>query len=353
MSISFNPGPSRPYPQLRRFLQDAYDEGVLSMSHRSERFHNLYRSMVEGLREKLEIPADYAIYVTSSATETWAVLAEGATTGSSLHLYSGDFGRRWWEQTAKVQPNVKGIEYTPEDDLAELDLRSFEEQELVCLTHNETSNASQLPLDVLARIRERVQTGLLAVDATSSIAGVQLPIHEADIWFGSVQKAFGLPAGLCPLIVSPRAVLRFREIGFDGKYNSLVKMAGRYEKAETTHTPNVLGIYLLVRLMEELPPIAEIDQRTKERQQRYENLIQEHPLFTPLVNRPANRSHTVVGARADEANIRRVKAEAAEQGLLLGNGYGQLKASSFRIANFPALQDDEVGRLCHFLSDFR
>ncbi len=37
-------------------------------------------------------------------------------------------------------------------------------------------------------------------------------------------------------------------------------------------------------------------------------------------------------------------------GFLLGEGYGDLKTTTFRIANFPALRDKEINALRKFLS---
>ena len=36
----------------------------------------------------------------------------------------------------------------------------------------------------------------------------------------------------------------------------------------------------------------------------------------------------------------------------LGGGYGPLKSSSFRVANFPAITDLEFGRMVDFLGSY-
>lgn len=53
---TFNPGPSQVYPELRGYLQDAFDEGWLSAPHRGERFTGLMRQTVADLKTKLNIP---------------------------------------------------------------------------------------------------------------------------------------------------------------------------------------------------------------------------------------------------------------------------------------------------------
>jgi phosphoserine aminotransferase len=52
----------------------------------------------------------------------------------------------------------------------------------------------------------KIPDALIAVDATSSMAGVELDWQSADIWFASVQKCFGLPAGMAVMVCSPRAL---------------------------------------------------------------------------------------------------------------------------------------------------
>ncbi|MBL3656713.1 hypothetical protein [Fulvivirga sediminis] len=44
-----------------------------------------------------------------------------------------------------------------------------------------------------------------------------------------------------------------------------------------------------------------------------------------------------------------IQEKAAQEGIILGNGYGTNKVDSFRIANFPAIKKDEVKTLKKFL----
>jgi phosphoserine aminotransferase len=47
-----------------------------------------------------------------------------------------------------------------------------------------------------------------------------------------------------------------------------------------------------------------------------------------------------------------VKQQAKKKGFLLGEGYGPLKNTTFRIANFPALKKNEIKQLQKFLSSY-
>ncbi|MDX1627519.1 MAG: alanine--glyoxylate aminotransferase family protein, partial [Fulvivirga sp.] len=61
------------------------------------------------------------------------------------------------------------------------------------------------------------------------------------------------------------------------------------------------------------------------------------------------RSKTVLPLYGSPEDIKSTKKAALQEGLLLGNGYGELKESTLRIANFPALKNKEVKLLRSFL----
>ena len=50
--------------------------------------------------------------------------------------------------------------------------------------------------------------------------------------------------------------------------------------------------------------------------------------------------------------VQKIKKDAKSQGLLLGEGYGNWKSTSFRIANFPALKEKEIQSLMKFLKKY-
>ncbi|MEY4929685.1 MAG: hypothetical protein RI909_409, partial [Bacteroidota bacterium] len=64
------------------------------------------------------------------------------------------------------------------------------------------------------------------------------------------------------------------------------------------------------------------------------------------------RSHTVITVTGKPALLAEVKQQAKKKGFLLGEGYGPLKNTTFRIANFPALKKNEIKQLQKFLSSY-
>ncbi|WP_303311348.1 aminotransferase class V-fold PLP-dependent enzyme [Hymenobacter sp. BT730] len=347
---TFNPGPAQVYPQVRQYLQDAYDEGWLSAPHRGERFTGLMRQTVTDLKTRLNVPQDYTVFFMSSATECWEVLTQSLTPTKSLHLYNGAFGEKWYDYAKALRPASTGIQFGLDDlpNITNLPLDS--QTDLVCITQNETSNATQLRDGFILNLYNRVGNALLAVDATSSLAGIQMKYIKADIWYASVQKCFGLPAGLSVMLLSPRAVDRLRQINERAHYNSL---ASQYEKMlnfQTTHTPNVLGIYLLSRMLQDRPPIKAVHQHLTDRATKLYDYFDQATQLRPLVQNPETRSTTVVALQAPPALIDEVKRRALTQGLQLGSGYGGWKPNSLRIANFPAIPDAAFEQLVQFFA---
>lgn len=349
---TFNPGPSQQYDSIPGYLQDACTEGILSMGHRGARFQQLYEAVLQGFRDKLGLPQDYSLYFFGSATECWQVLAEGIISKNALHAYSGAFGQRWYEYAQHIVPGVQSLPFGVDTPFAQLQGSLLQPVEMVCFTHNETSNGSQVPLARVAEVRAVLQEQLIAIDATSSMGGQQLPWTVADVWFASVQKCFGMPAGLAVMACSPHARKRMATIAHTGRYNGLMRVHQYWETRQTSYTPNVLAIYLLGRVLADATSIADTDSLLQQRAQRYYALLEAHPVLQPHVQLAASRSVTTIAVDCPPELLDKIKADALALGLQLGNGYKPLHTGTFRIANFPAIQQEAVDRLCQFIEQW-
>jgi phosphoserine aminotransferase len=223
---------------------------------------------------------------------------------------------------------------------------------VICITQNETSNGTQVSNKVIGEIKSRNPEALIAIDATSSMGGVKLNFRAADIWFASVQKCFGLPAGLGLMFCSPKAIEEGKRIGEKSHYNSLSFMINMMEKWQTPFTPNVLGIYLLMRVLEDSNGIADTEKKVKTRYELWLDFLAARKDIAHLVENRKVHSYTVLPIQASEGLVDQIKKEAKKSGLLLGEGYGSFKPYTFRVANFPALKDREIKTLQLFLKDY-
>ena len=357
--ITFYPGPSKIYPQVEQYLQEAYRSGILSMNHRSQGFMDVLKETLRLMHEKLDIPADYSIYLVSSATEAWEIVAQSLTSQHSAHHYNGAFGKKWFSYATHIVPQTSGSLFPINqtlpyhlfqegEDSAAFNRQRLSDYEVLCLTHSETSNGTQVRMQELAEIRS-LTPALIAVDATSSMGGVAFDWTLGDVWFASVQKCFGLPAGMGVMVCSPKALEKARQVNDILRYNSLLFVHENFEKYQTHYTPNTLGVYLLMRVMEQLEPISAIDLRTVKRAESLYQFIENETNWGPLVTNKATRSDTVIAVKGEPQAIAALKKEATLAGITLGNGYGEWKNNTFRIANFPAIEDEEIEQLRSFL----
>ncbi|WP_299824244.1 aminotransferase class V-fold PLP-dependent enzyme [uncultured Pontibacter sp.] len=346
--FNFYPGPSKVYNEVRTYLQDAYDEGILSTPHRGEQFVQLSRAVVGSIKRKLNIPQDYTIFFTSSATECWEILIQSLTKHKSYHIYNGSFGEKWCQYAQNLRPNSEGYKFEVNEPMPVEALNISPDTELICFTQNETSNGTQVSATTILNLHNRYRDTLIAVDATSSMAGLNLKLIKADIWFASVQKCFGLPAGLGIMACSPRAIFRAKQMNERGHYNSLVTMYEKMLNYQTTHTPNVLNIYLLKRMLEDREFIKTIDQQLSDRAEDLYTFFSQFSDFKLLVENEEVRSKTVVTIEAPERMVDDIKKRALHHNMRLGNGYGPWARNTFRIANFPAILDAEYEELKRF-----
>lgn len=350
--ITFAPGPSKVYDALPQYMQDAYNQGILSANHRSGVFMHLYQETEQLMREKLHMPDDYKLLFTSSATENWEIISQSIVEKASFHIYSGSFGKKWVEYAKHIIPATTSLKLEANQALDVAGLEIGEDFDLIAITQNETANATQVPMSVIEAIGEKFPEKMIAVDTTSSMGGIELDFGLADIWYASVQKCFGLPAGLGILIISPKAIEKAQRKGEKGRYNSLSFMLENAAGYQTHYTPNVFGIYLLNRVLKDLEEIQHIDSRLRARMSKLENTIAQSEKFRMLVDNSETRSTTVMAVAGSEDLISAVKKAAEKEGMQLGSGYGPHKPTSFRIANFPAITEVEFDRLIEFLKSY-
>lgn len=322
------------------------------MNHRSDEFMSLYKKTDSLLKDKLNIPVNYGIFFTSSATECWEILAQSLVKKQSLHIYNGAFGEKWFDYTQRLKPDAKAFSFECESELNPKDI-SFSKCEVICITQNETSNGTQISDELIASIQKKNPNALIAVDATSSMAGIELNFKHADIWFASVQKCFGLPAGLAVMVCSPKAIKVIKSVKEYKHYNSLAFMNEMMEKWQTSYTPNVLGIYLLMRVLKDSKNIRSVHKQMEDRAKAWQEFFKEGKNLKPYIHNHKVLSDTVIAITGSTELLNEVKTEAKKKGFVLGEGYGKLKSETFRIANFPTLKNNEIKRLKDFLKGYR
>jgi phosphoserine aminotransferase len=347
--ITFNVGPSKVYPEVKQYLSDAFDQNILSISHRSKEFDAFSKSTLELMHEKLNIPADYTIMYTCSATENWEIVAQDIVKENAVHFYNGEFGKKWYENAKFIVPGTVGYKFDENTAIKLSDYQIPSDVEMLGFTLNETSTGTQVRSSIIDEAKAKFPNALIAIDTTSCIAGVVIDFKKYDIIYGSVQKCFGLPAGLGLLICSPKSLAKAAEKGVTGRYNSLLKLVEYIKVYQTSYTPNVLDIYLLSRVVAKMDNISTIDTLIKKRAQEWYDFIPTVKGFHLHISNKDVQSDTIITVGSTEENVAKIKKEAKAAGIELGSGYGPLKNSTFRIANFPSITQQEIDVLKKFL----
>lgn len=345
--LSFYPGPSKVHPEALEFIQEAFDQGIVSINHRSARFEALLKDTLEVLHAKWNIPSNYTIYFVSSATEAWEIVAQSLIEKQSLHLYNGAFGKKWAHYTQQIYPQAQSISFDAQARLSSVDLPSLAEIDTICLVQSETSNGTGQTI-----ARSLYGESLIAVDATSSMGGIELPWNEADVWLASVQKCLGIPAGLGIMICSPKALARAEELGRKSHYNDILLMEENRKRFQTHYTPNVLSIYVLNRLTHLLPNLSVIDAQTRKKMEIWEHfwLTNTNWGLQCLIENPELRLPTVLALQGDPEQIQLIQQTCLAAGIELGKGYGDWQANTVRIANFPSHTENDIQTLIQVLT---
>jgi phosphoserine aminotransferase len=292
------------------------------------------------------------VLYTTSATESWEIISQDLIVNKSSHFYNGEFGKKWFEYAKFIKPSTEGFTF---DENKVLDLSAYpydKNTEMICITLNETSTGTQVKSKQYDQIIKDNPNTLLAIDATSCIGGIKIEFEKFDVVYGSVQKCFGLPAGLGLLIVSPRAIAKANEIGIKGRYNSLLRMLDHIKVYQTSFTPNVLNIYLMSRVLDQMLGAEQVDAIIKNRAKQWYSFIEKSASMELHITNKEVQSDTVITVKTSAENVLKIKKEAKAAGFDLGSGYGPLKDTTFRIANFPAITEDEINKLQAFLSKY-
>src|SRR5688500_3811139 len=296
--VNFTPGPSQLYFTVADHVREAFREGIPSLSHRSKKFEQIFRATTDGLRELLNIPANYHIFFTGSATEIWERIFQNLVEETSFHLVNGSFSKRFHEIGIQLNKTSKKIE-SPAGQGFENDLSVPPDTELIAVTHNETSTGVSLPLELIHILKEKNPHALLAVDAVSSLPYPAFNYHLVDSLFFSVQKGFGLPAGLGVWMVNEKCVAKSEALSAKnvpiGSYHNIPTLLSHALKNQTPETPNVLAIYLLGKVVSDFlrRGAANIRKETEYKAAILYRALEANRFVSPFVTEKDFRSKTV------------------------------------------------------------
>ena len=337
--INFTPGPSQLYFTVEDHMKQAFRDGIPSLSHRSKKFESIYAEAASGLRQLLNLPSDYHIYFTGSATEIWERTVQNLVGETSFHLVNGSFSKRFFEISGQLGKLAMKHEVAAGEGFSH-PLEVPPSTELIAVTHNETSTGVSLPLDFIYSFKTKHPDALLVVDAVSSLPYPDFDYSKLDSVFFSVQKGFGLPAGLGVWMVNDKCLAKAERLiskgGSIGSYHNLPTLHSHALKNQTPETPNVLSIYLLGKVVSDMlrHSVHKIRKETEYKSFLLYNTLKKHSRLKAFVKDERFQSRTVMVVDSGDLT-EKVTKSLLEKGMQPGDGYGSAKKHQLRFANFP------------------
>lgn len=352
--IYFTPGPTELYSNAKNDLTEALDKKIFSINHRSFEFMEIFRNTVSSLKTLMNIPENFHIFFLSSATECMDRIIQNCSMENTFHFVNGAFADRFYKTAVELGRNAVKTEVDYGCGFNFNQIKINNDPEVICITQNETSTGVAIDVRHIYELKAKYPDSIIAVDIVTSAPFVNIDFKKIDCAFFSVQKGFGLPAGLGVLILNDRCLNKAEELKSGGKsigsYHNFISLFENAEKYQTSETPNVIGIYLLGKVCEQMNTqgISNIRKLTEEKAELLYNFFDTHRSFSLFVKNPEDRSKTIIvietGNRQEE-----VKKLLSDNGILVGSGYGKFKADQIRIANFPMHKKEDVLKIINML----
>ncbi len=354
-TLYFTVGPSQLYPTIPDHIRQALNDDVLSISHRSSTFTDWYKKADANLRTILRLPDTHHIFFTASALEGMERTIQNTVKEHSFHFINGSFSREFYQ--IALDYNKKALRFdAPNGEGFKLDdVTVPPESELICFVQNETSTGVNLPVEDIYTIADQYPDKLIAVDMVSSLPYLDIDFTKIDCGIFSIQKGFGLPAGLGVIIVSDRAIQKAQHLAEEGiaigSHHNFLKLKEFADKHQTRETPNVLGIYLLSKVTEDIRTkgIDVIRKEIDEKASLIYTFFENHPKYKPFTNGPYRSKTTIVIDVQGESE--KIVNLLKKNNIIVAKGYGKRKDSHIRIANFPSHTIGQVQQLLQVLAN--
>ncbi len=347
--IYFTPGPSELFFTAEEHIKNGFKKNIFSISHRSSLFKSIYKECTERIKNFLNIPKDYHIAFLSSANEAWERIIQNLILEDSGHFINGSFSEKFYDFAKLNKINARNYIFNNEEyDIDKI----LDSHELLAVTLNETSTGIMCDSNTISKIRNNFKS-IIALDAVSGIPSIPFHIEDVDTFYFSVQKCFGLPSGLCIWVYNDKCLEKHHSITdkkITGTYHSLSNIHRLGLKNQTAETPNVLGIYLLSQVVNDMLNIGieNIVRDTNYKSSLLYNTLENHHDLYPSVKNKNIQSKTVIVANSDK-DINFYIEALKKKRKIVGKGYGS-STNQLRIANFPTHSKETIELLCDELN---
>jgi aspartate aminotransferase-like enzyme len=333
----FLPGPT----EVREEIMAAMMHPMIA--HRGSEFERLFERLQKGLQPVFK--TDRPVYISSSsATGMMEAAIRCAPPGRVLCLVNGAFSERFAHIASMCGRDVDRYEvaWGQIHTIPQLDERlSIRKYSVITVVHSETSTGALNDVRAISDCAHR--HGLFClIDSVSGLAGAELRFDEwkLDYVLTGSQKALALPPGLSFAAASAAYIDQANGTHGRGVYFDLVELDAYARRNQTPSTP---ALSLMFALDVQLRAIA--TEGLEARWARHRAMAARTQEWTTKISDETGKkvgniaplgfqSPTVSTIKLpSELPAEGFTAAVAKRGIVVGNGYGKLKSSTFRIGH--------------------
>jgi len=333
----FLPGPT----EVRQEILTAMTQPMIP--HRGSAFEQLFERLQHGLRPLFM--TERPVYISSSsATGMMESAIRCAPAGRILSLVNGAFSERFAHIASMCARDVDRYEvaWGQIHTIPQLDERlSMRKYTAITVVHSETSTGALNDVRAISDCAHR-HGAVCLVDSVSGFGGADLRFDEwkLDFVLAGSQKALALPPGLSFAVASPSFVDQANGVSARGVYFDLVELDAYARRKQTPSTP-ALSLFYALEL--QLKSIA--TEGIETRWARHKAMAARTQEWLVKISAETGKrlaNIAPLGSQSPTVSTIRLPADlpseaftaaVAKRGIVVGNGYGKLKSSTFRIGH--------------------
>ncbi len=350
----FIPGPVEVRPEIL----DAQTQWMIG--HRMPESLELFASIKPKLAQVF-FTEQTVLITASSGTGLWEAAARNCIAKKALTCVNGAFADRFSDVVSlngkekEVLEVPWGQPVLPEQVVERLSSGEFD---AVTIVHNETSTGATSPIQAIAQAIRAMPGGqdiMILVDSVSGLSGarIEMDAWDLDVVLASSQKAFALPPGLAFCAVSDRAMAKAKTIPSRGYYFDFISLAKSMVKDQTPATPAISLLYALDKQLDDMLAEGMENRFSRHLAMRDRTLAWAKGQNFDIFAASGYESPTVTCVSNNrEIDISALNKYLRAQGMIISNGYGDLKGKTFRIAHMGDTHMDELETLFTAMEGF-
>jgi aspartate aminotransferase-like enzyme len=333
----FLPGPT----EVRDEIMAAMIQPMIP--HRGSEFEKLFERLQQGLRPIFV--TERPVYVSSSsATGMMEAAIRSAPPGRILCLVNGAFSERFAHIASTCARDVDRYEvaWGQVHAIRQLEERlSMRKYSSITVVHSETSTGALNDVRSISDCAHRHGVVCL-IDSVSGLGGAELRFDEwkLDYVLTGSQKALALPPGLSFAVASTSFVDQANGTHDRGVYFDIVELDAYARRNQTPSTPALTLMYALEAQIKSIA--AEGLEARWARHRAMAARTQEW--VTQISDETGKKLSNIAPLGSQSPTVSTIKlppevpaesftAAVAKRGIVIGNGYGKLKNSTFRIGH--------------------